>query len=105
MEALNDDNIAGWSFLAMLVLLAIAVAVSGCSASQPEAEAAVASTRFTMDFVEDVDGAKNVTVSVLTDRETGRQWLFVRDTTFGNTSIDIEPMDWSEEDGAVSNQL
>lgn len=92
MEALNDDNIAGWSFLAMLVLLAIAIAVSGCSASQPVAEAAVASTRFTMGFVENVDGAKNVTVSVLRDSETGREWLYVRDTTFGNTSIDIEPM-------------
>lgn len=104
MEALNDDNIAGWSFLAMFVLLAIAVVVSGCSASQPIAEAAVASTRFSMECVENVDGAKNVTVSVLTDRETGRQWLFVRDTTFGNTSIDIEQMDGGG-DGAVSDQL
>lgn len=92
MEALNDDNIAGWSFLAMIVLLAIAIAVSGCSVSQPVAEAAVASTRFTIGFVENVDGAKNVTVSVLRDSETGREWLYVRDTTFGNTSIDIEPM-------------
>lgn len=90
MEALNDDNIAGWSFLAMLVLLAIAVAVSGCS-KETVAYGASPSGRFSIESVDGVDGAKNVTVFVLRDSETGREWLYVRDTTFG-TSIDIEPM-------------
>lgn len=104
MEALNDDNIAGWSFLAMLVLLAIAVVISGCSVSQSEADAAERPARFSMECVERVDGDACVTVSVLHDSETGRRWLYVRDTTYGKLSIYVEPIEGSG-DGAVSDQL
>ena len=102
MEDIREDCIAGFSLMAMFVLLLIAVVVSGCS-KKAVAYDASPSGRFSLESVESVDGARNVDVSVLRDSETGREWLYVRDTTFGKTSIDIEPMDWSEEDGAVSD--
>lgn len=91
-----------FAVLISLALCGCTCALAGCSDRQAVAETAVATARFSMDFVENVDGARNVTVSVLTDMETGKQWLYVRDTTFGKTSIDIEPMDGGQ-DGAVSD--
>ncbi len=103
MEALNDDNIAGWSFLAMLVLLAIAVAISGCSVSQPMAEAAEMPARFEVESAGKKDGAvmlDYMAVDIVTDTETGQQWVVVC-TTHGTAMAPIE----GSGDGAVSDQL
>lgn len=92
MEGLNDDNIAGWSFLAMIVLLAIAVAVSGCSGGREVAEAAETPARFEVEAVgktNNIAMLDYMAVDVVTDTETGQQWVVVC-TTHGTAMAPIE---------------
>ena len=73
----------------------IALALCGCTCglagcADAEAKTASGDGRFAFEAVE--HPSYSVTVMVLVDTETGERWLYVQDTTYGNTAIDIEPL-------------
>ena len=87
------DVLARWLNLPLLALLVLMLstvfAITGCSTTET-AEARCGS-RLSVEYV-GCDDSGHATFFVVTDPETSRQWLYVRDTTYGNTSVDIEPL-------------
>lgn len=80
MEDIREDCIAGFSLMAMFVLLLIAVVVSGCS-KEAVAESADEQARFEVEYVGKGDSGPlmldYMAVDVVTDTETGQQWVVV----------------------------
>lgn len=73
----------------------IALALCGCTCSlagctDAEAKTASGGGRFAFEAVE--HPSCSVTVMVLVDTETGERWLYVQDTSYGRTAIDVEPL-------------
>ena len=87
------DVLARWLNLLPLALLVLMLStvftITGCSTTET-AEARCGS-RLSVEYV-GCDDSGHATFFVVTDPETSRQWLYVRDTTYGKTSIDIEPL-------------
>ena len=78
---------------ARLLLLTLALCgctcgVAGCARAEAEQE-----SRFRIEMVARFNSGD---AYVLTDTETGKQWLYVRDTTYDHLSIDVEPMGGGE---------
>ena len=74
--------------LMALALCGCTCGLAGCA--DAEAEMASGGGRFAFEAVG--HPSHSVTVMVLVDTETGERWLYVQDTAYGNTAIDIEPL-------------
>ena len=75
------------SVVGLLTLL-----LAGCAASEVQAEVP---QRFSVEEVA-YNYNESVEVFVIRDSETGDEWMLVEDTAFGNTSIDVEPLEVDE---------
>ncbi len=90
MRQRNTTLLATFVLMLILMLTLLATYVlTGCSTTET-AEARCGS-RLSVEYV-GCDDSGHATFFVVTDPETSRQWLYVRDTTYGNTSVDIEPL-------------
>lgn len=79
---------AVFGVLMVMALCGCTCGLAGCA--DAEAKTASGGGRFAFEAVE--HPSNSVTVMVLVDTETGERWLYVQDTAYGNTAIDIEPM-------------
>lgn len=78
----------------LVILLSLPFALSACS--KVETAEAVQKSRFS---VEEAGYADYATIKffVVTDSETKRQWLYIRDTSYGKPSIHVEPLDCTSQ--------
>ena len=79
---------AVFGVLMVMALCGCTCSLAGCA--DAEAKTASGGGRFAFEAVEHL--SYNVVVGVLVDTETGERWLYVQDTSYGNTAIDIEPL-------------
>ena len=92
MERLVDGvrRNAGLLFMCLVgVIGLLALMSAGCTASEVQAETP---QRFSMEKAASNYG-ENIKVFVIRDSEAGDEWLLVEDTSYGNTSIDVEPLE------------
>ena len=88
MERLIDRAAYAVIVIASVIGL-LALMLAGCAASEVQAETP---QRFSIEKAA-YNYSESVKVFVIRDSETGDEWLFVEDTSFGNTSIDVEPLE------------
>lgn len=88
VDAVRRD--AGLLFMCLVGMIGVAVALlPGCAASEVQAETP---QRFSIEPVA-YERTESIAVFVIRDSEAGDEWLLVEDTSFGNTSIDVEPLE------------
>ena len=88
MERLIDRAVYAGMCIASVIGVVV-VLLPGCTASEVQAETL---QRFSMEKAASNYG-ENIKVFVIRDSETGDEWLLVEDTSYGNTSIDVEPLE------------
>lgn len=74
----------------LVILLSLSFALSACS--KVETAEAAQESRFSFEGAGYADYG-NIKLFVVTDSETKRQWLYIRDTSYGKPSIHVEPLD------------
>lgn len=84
MEVLVRGFMAAWLLVS---LLGCTCTIAGCSEAEARTDG-----RVSTEHVGSFDNG-HVNVFVLTDSKTGRKWLFVQDTSYCKTAIDVEPME------------
>ena len=91
MERLIDRAVYAVMCIASVIGIVV-VLLPGCTASEVQAETP---QRFSVENVA-YNRNESIAVFVIRDSETGDEWLLVEDTSFGNTSIDVEPLEVDE---------
>lgn len=88
MERLIDRAVYAVMCIASVIGVVV-VLLPGCTASEVKAETP---QRFSIEEAA-YNYDESVKVFVIRDSETGDEWLLVEDTSYGNTSIDVEPLE------------
>lgn len=88
MERLIDRAVYAVMCIASVIGVVV-VLLPGCTASEVQAETP---QRFSIEKAA-YNYSENIKVFVIRDSETGDEWLLVEDTSYGNTSIDVEPLE------------
>ena len=88
MERLIDRAVYAVMCIASVIGIVV-VLLPACTASEVQAETP---QRFSVENVAHNYG-ECIDVFVISDSETGDKWLLVEDTSLGDTSIDVEPLE------------